>query len=227
MPYQLNDEQISELFAFCKRHYVHHYDVQVELVDHLANAIEERISADTSLTFEKTLEEVHKGFGYKGFAGVVAAKANALNKQHSKLKWRLFRSYFTWPKAALIIMMIAILLFLKQILPADYLVWLITTLSVAFVIFEIVIKTRSHRLFKKQKEKLLLTETRGNQLFSSFIGFQIIVNCIKFEQATIVTWQYISFGTLLVLMIISTLSYYNMCKQLKEVSLKEYPKAYA
>lgn len=227
MNYQLNDEQVIELFAFCKRHYVHHYDVQVELVEHLANAVEEKMSANASSTFEKTLEEVHKSFGYKGFAGVVAAKAEALRKQHSKLKWKLFWSYFTWPKAAFTLMMVASLFFLKQILPADYLVWLITSLSVGFIVFEFVVKFKIRRLFRGQKEKLMLTEIRGDEIFSGFIGFQVIIRGIKIEQEVIATWQYFSVGILFVIMIISSLSYYNMCRQLKEVSLREYPKAYA
>jgi hypothetical protein len=49
----LNTWQIDYLFAFCKKHYVHHYDVQVELVDHLANAVEDEMKKDGNLFFTR------------------------------------------------------------------------------------------------------------------------------------------------------------------------------
>ena len=40
----ITEAQYESLFAFCRKHYVQYYDVQVELVDHLAAAIEEKIA---------------------------------------------------------------------------------------------------------------------------------------------------------------------------------------
>ena len=37
---ELTENQIDELYKFTRKHYVYHYDVQTELVDHLANDIE-------------------------------------------------------------------------------------------------------------------------------------------------------------------------------------------
>ena len=37
---KLTEEQIQQLYKFTRQHYVEHYDVQTELVDHLANDIE-------------------------------------------------------------------------------------------------------------------------------------------------------------------------------------------
>ena len=39
---KLTEAQIDELFSFCKRKGVKHYDLQIELVDHLASSIEQR-----------------------------------------------------------------------------------------------------------------------------------------------------------------------------------------
>jgi len=38
---KLTESQIEQLFTFTQKHYVDWYDVQTELVDHLANGIEE------------------------------------------------------------------------------------------------------------------------------------------------------------------------------------------
>mgnify|MGYP000193300158 CR=1 FL=1 len=42
----ITEVQYESLFAFCRKHYVQYYDVQVELVDHLAEAIEEKLKAE-------------------------------------------------------------------------------------------------------------------------------------------------------------------------------------
>lgn len=39
---KLSGEQIQELYKFTRKHFVIHYDLQTELVDHLANGIEEQ-----------------------------------------------------------------------------------------------------------------------------------------------------------------------------------------
>lgn len=36
----LSKEDIQNLYTFTRQHYVEHYDLQTELVDHLANDIE-------------------------------------------------------------------------------------------------------------------------------------------------------------------------------------------
>ena len=79
----ITDEQIDSLYGFCRKHYVRAYDVQVELVDHLTVAIEEKMEANPKLSFEKALEEVYKGFGIKGFADIVASRTAMIDK-----KWR-------------------------------------------------------------------------------------------------------------------------------------------
>ena len=42
----LNKKEIESLFTFCKKHFVYYYDVQVDLVDHLANAVEAELLVD-------------------------------------------------------------------------------------------------------------------------------------------------------------------------------------
>ena len=64
---QLSSKEIDLLFEFTKKKLVHWYDLQVELVDHLAARIEEEMQADQKLSFEQALEKVYKGFGLFGF----------------------------------------------------------------------------------------------------------------------------------------------------------------
>lgn len=94
----LSKKQIQSLFIFCEKHFVKYYDVQVELVDHLANAIELEMHNQPKLTFEKALEKVHQSFGVMGFAPLVAEKQNQAEKQSRKIFWKLLKAQFGWPK---------------------------------------------------------------------------------------------------------------------------------
>lgn len=105
----LTKEQIESLFVFCKNHFVKYYDVQVELVDHLANAVELEMHTDPKISFEKTLEKVHQGFGVMGFAPLVAQKRKMAEKQGRRLFWKLFKEQFRWPKILLFFLITAIL----------------------------------------------------------------------------------------------------------------------
>ncbi len=75
---QLSKDQIDQLFAFTKRKMVHWYDLQVELVDHLAERIEEEMNADPKLSFDAALAKVYAGFGIFGFAKIVQERSKSL-----------------------------------------------------------------------------------------------------------------------------------------------------
>ena len=53
---KLSAEQIERLYQFTRQHYVEYYDLQTELVDHLANAIEEQWQQNPKLSFEEALQ---------------------------------------------------------------------------------------------------------------------------------------------------------------------------
>lgn len=104
----LTEEQIQCLFTFCEKHFVKYYDVQVELVDHLANAVELEMKNDPKLKFENALEKVHKSFGVMGFAPLVADKQKQAEKQSTKLFWSLLKAQFGWPKVLTLIFLSAV-----------------------------------------------------------------------------------------------------------------------
>ena len=53
---KLNKEHISQLYKFTRQHYVEYYDVQTELVDHLANDIEQIWEEQPQLSFQQARE---------------------------------------------------------------------------------------------------------------------------------------------------------------------------
>lgn len=89
---QLTQEQIDYLFDFTYRKRVRYYDVQVEIVDHLASAIEQKWREKPDLSFEQALDQVYDSFGIFGFAKVVEARETAVQKQGVREIGRFFKS---------------------------------------------------------------------------------------------------------------------------------------
>ena len=95
---KLNQEQITQLFSFTKQHYVEYYDLQLELVDHLADGIELAMSESASLTFEQALHLEFKKFGIFGFMDVIEKRQAALTKKYHLLVWKHLKGFFRLPK---------------------------------------------------------------------------------------------------------------------------------
>lgn len=90
-------EQIDYLYRFCEKHVVFFYELQTELVDHLANGIEEEMDKDKSLSFESALDRVYARFGIFGFATFVREKQSQVFKKVRKEFWLLVLKQFRWP----------------------------------------------------------------------------------------------------------------------------------
>jgi hypothetical protein len=94
---KLNSSQIEQLYSFTKAHYVDYYDLQTELVDHLANDIETQWELNPSIDFETSLNNAFKKFGVFGFEDVVLEKTKSLHKKYNKWVWQNLISFFKFP----------------------------------------------------------------------------------------------------------------------------------
>ncbi len=82
---QLSKAQIDSLFDFVKKHYVEWYDLQLELVDHLATDIENIMDKNPNISFEKARDIAFKKFGITGFYDVIEARKRAIHKHILRL----------------------------------------------------------------------------------------------------------------------------------------------
>jgi hypothetical protein len=106
--YKLTPEQIERLYLFTRQHYVEWYDLQTELVDHMANAIEAQWQEHPKLSFEEALQKEFKKFGVFGFMDVVEKRQAALNKKYNGIIWKHFKAFFTIPKIILTATLVAV-----------------------------------------------------------------------------------------------------------------------
>ena len=91
---KLTTEQINQLYTFTRQHYVEWYDLQTELVDHLANAIEEQWQENPKLSFNEALQNEFKKFGVFGFMDVVEGKQRFLQKKYNQIVWSIVKTFF-------------------------------------------------------------------------------------------------------------------------------------
>jgi len=80
MKKQLTAEQIDQLVAFAESKHVHYLDLQYEIVDHLASAVEDELAAYPFLSFERALERVYGRFPVTGFMQWMEQKEESLTK---------------------------------------------------------------------------------------------------------------------------------------------------
>lgn len=95
---ELSKEEIEKLFAFVRSKYVRWVDLQYEIVDHLASAIEEILNNKPKMTFDLALDEVYSKFPITGFSKLVAEKEKAMHSYWSKKYFGFMKSYFKLPK---------------------------------------------------------------------------------------------------------------------------------
>ncbi len=93
----LSKDQIETLFIFTEKKFVRWYDLQVELVDHLASEIEAAITLNPALSFAQALADVYAGFGIFGFAKIVREKEDAMRKASNKMLLKEAVGQFSWP----------------------------------------------------------------------------------------------------------------------------------
>jgi hypothetical protein len=132
----LSKEQIDQLFLFTEKKFVRYYDLQVELVDHLAERIEEEMEANKALSFETALQKVYTSFGLFGFAHVVQEKQNALYKQSWRLWAKELRNFFTFPKVIFTTALFLVAYTLGTLLTAELRFIILFTTFLAFTIYQ-------------------------------------------------------------------------------------------
>jgi len=227
----ITDAQYESLFAFCRKHYVHYYDVQVELVDHLAEAIEEKMNMNPKLSFEQALDQVYVGFGIKGFADIVATRMEMVSKKSRKQKWKLFFSYFTVPKIAMTVCLYAAILLIGKLLTPDYYKgFFLFLLGITIFIFEIIHSVKMSRLFKHQKKEMIFTSERLSGIIHSGLFVQVFFSSSVFDYAEVKQMHFLSYSLIALFMLvifISILAHRDFVKELHNNAIKLYPKAFA
>ena len=113
----ISEQQVEMLYDFTKKHYVEYYDLQTELVDHLAHSIEAQWAVNESISFDDALHEEFKKFGVFGFTEMVEKRQQAMNRRYNKIIWNHFLAFISSPKIFVILAVFGLCLLLVIKIP--------------------------------------------------------------------------------------------------------------
>lgn len=98
---KLTPEEIELIYDFCYDKGIIEYEIQSELVDHLASAMEDRWKENQELSFPDNLSEIYNRFGYEGVMKFAKSKKRAFQKQYNRLFLKFLGSFFQLPRIIL------------------------------------------------------------------------------------------------------------------------------
>lgn len=101
---QLTKDEIQQLFDLVQGHAIKYYDVQVEIVDHFASAIEEIWETEPNLSFFHAKNRIYRQFW--NFKQLEEEKRKALIKKYNKLSWRTLLDWMKFPKVVCTLLLI-------------------------------------------------------------------------------------------------------------------------
>ena len=179
---KLTENHIDQLYKFTRKHYVYFYDVQSELVDHLANDIEGIWEEKPNLSFEQARDASFKKFGIFGFMDVIEAKQKQMNKLYMKILWRFVKEWVTLPKLVITSSIFLVLFYILQIQFSEY---ILLGAMLILVIFDLIKQSKAKKKPKKpaqKKEKIFLLESMIGDTRQGFsaVAFLNIFNSINF-----------------------------------------------
>lgn len=226
---KLTDIHIQELYTFTRQHFVEHYDVQTELVDHLANDIEAILAEKPTLSFEEARDISFKKFGVFGFMHVVEAKQKQMNKRYRKILWRFFSEWFTMPQ---LLTTVAIFAALFVILQLPYSGYILLAILFVFVVVDLKSQQKSWKKAKQKKknnEKVFLLEAMIGQTKNGLSGL-LFLNVLQIYTTVEVSfnhlathWLLLISASLTVLSLFFYTLFYVIPKKSKRLLQETYP----
>jgi len=154
---KLTNQQVQDLYKFTRQHYVEYYDVQTELVDHLANDIEQIWEKEPNLSFEKARDKSFKKFGVFGFMGVLEEKQKAMSKKYLKILWGFAKEWFQLPKIIITLSSVCLLFLLLSSSYGMYIYYGILLFFLGFLLEKYIhLRKISKERFQKTNKKWML-----------------------------------------------------------------------
>lgn len=193
---KLTQDQIQELYKFTRTHYVEHYDLQTELVDHLANGIEKLLKEDPNRTFKEATIIEFKKFGVFGFHHVIKERKKAMSKTYRLHILKFYKECFHLPKIFLVIGLSILVFGFLQLLNPEYKLTAITILFFIVGIYFMITAYKNRKAYgnRARLNKMWMLEEKifslgeGAQMgifpmyiFNSLVGFDYVISNLYLE----------------------------------------------
>lgn len=219
----MNQQQLSRIEAFVKSKYVEYHDIQLELIDHLASAIESELEQFPNQDFEKVLLSQYKNFGLFGFSNFVNERAKAAYSESRKKYWRHFFDFFKLPKLVYTLLVFALIFLILSNLQFNLYKYFVLPYFLIIAFTAVVILFKMNR-----EEKLKLIQKKHQPLWISMSGSVLNLNNLilseSFKNVLFTNPYFISF--ICTLSLIGTWAELSTHKQIHEKLRYQYPEAF-
>jgi len=170
---KLTEAQIDQLYSFTRKHFVEWYDLQSELVDHLANGIEAMWVENLKLSFEQVLNLEYRKFGVFGFSDVVEKRKIALNKKYTMLFLGLFKGFFKLPTVIATVSIVFIVFYtLRYIRYAEQIFLTVFAAITILIYLKLFTNNRKRKQIKTTERRWLFEDVIYN--YGNFAGLLMI-----------------------------------------------------
>lgn len=173
---KVSAQEIEQLHIFVQKHYVEFYDVELELVDHLANDIEQQWREEVQLSFEEVLNRAFKKFGIYGFSDVVERKIYQLQMSYFKMMLKEVGTFFTLPKIMFSVALYLVLFAIGYTFQEVGIGSLYCLLFILIAVYSVTGVLWQRKLKKRQKivNKKFLLEDLARQIYAGGGVFSIV-----------------------------------------------------
>lgn len=233
---KVSPKQVEDLFRFCEENGADYYDVQIELVDHLASAIEERWIKNPRLTYNEALWKSFDEFGIYGFSKVRKAKEKGLHRKYFRKHWSYVIDFFKIPKVVFTFALYLIIYTLVRFSTDSFIV------SIAFValmysymlVYRFYIYPRNFKIDIIGEEKFLLLDYLKSRLRTSiqiatlpvnfFIVYSVVRKHVDFSLLeNNIYWELIMSGLVVFFLIVLIAFSIYAPKRIREDFINEFP----
>ena len=187
---KITQKETEKLFLFCEKHYVDYYDLQIELVDHLASAIEEQWEKDYGLDLNKALLNTFGKFGITGFGKIKQQKEKELRQKYNRLLWKYLLEFYRLPKIIMTLTFTIVLFTLFQI--EENSLWILvpyfTVITIAIIFYFYKIFPREFKVKTKLGKSFMILNKLKEVQFLVFLVVLIPFQIANFWNIFNINW---------------------------------------
>lgn len=215
---KLTKEQIQQIDDYIAACDIKWYDVKMELVDHFATSLEEKLAKNPTLDFKEAIVKEHKSFSDQGFKKLLDSKIKAVEKQFYKQVFIHLKSFFKLPKIVISASIFYGLVLLLDLFEDKENMFL--GLSAIFMVIVVVLLLRI-TVYKKHKKTPFLLLDRTIIYFQLLNGIMIIfsnITSFRTEKSfNNTTYNYIQLGVFVLMLLFYWCSEYVVSMNKKYV----------
>lgn len=144
----LSTEQINQIQQFISKRGFTYTDLSLEIVDHVACKVEEKMDQDPNMSFEEALQRSHADFGVMGFSVLEDSFTASLERKYRLLIFDELKSWFAFKHIGLVIGFLVFLFGLTQTTPYPSLSIFAIVLNIGLLLNYLIFYRKKLKQFK-------------------------------------------------------------------------------